>query len=98
MSVNELAAIKAWHVAHRGQRPVEYHVYDLVLALWLFGALGVPAMLMLDWMPAVAVCGLCAFTPTVYVGWRRRLHRQGRVRCDWLDSLIDDSRAPPPAA
>jgi len=30
---------------------------------------------------------LLFMAPSFYVALRRRLHRAGRLRCDWLDSL-----------
>ena len=83
MTLAELQRIKQWHVAHRAARPVEYHLWDGMLTLWLMGWVG--------WIPAVAVgpvwclplCMLGMAAPRLYVGWRLNAHRNQRVRCDW---------------
>ena len=45
--LTELQRIKKWHVAHRGEHPLEYHLWDTVLTLWLMGWVG--------WLPASAL-------------------------------------------
>lgn len=37
MTLTELHRIKLWHVAHRRDRPLEYHLWDAILTLWLMG-------------------------------------------------------------
>ncbi|HET7793490.1 MAG TPA: hypothetical protein VFL64_08900 [Rhizobacter sp.] len=87
MTLDQLHALKLWHVAHKRERPIEYHAWDGVLTVWLIGWMGEPAALIL-WWPGVALgCVLLFFAPTLYVALRRHLHRTGRLRCDWLDSL-----------
>jgi hypothetical protein len=84
MTLDELQRIKMWHVAHRSDHPVEYHLWDLVLMLWLMGWVG--------WVPAYAfdsiwTIPLCLFgmsAPSLYVAWRMRAHRARKLRCDWL--------------
>ncbi|MGY4830048.1 hypothetical protein ACVNIS_15875 [Sphaerotilaceae bacterium SBD11-9] len=87
MTLDQLHAVKLWHVAHKRERPLEYHAWDGVLTIWVMGWMGEPAALIL-WWPGVALgCALLFFAPTLYVALRRKLHRAGRLRCDWLDSL-----------
>lgn len=84
MSLTELQRIKQWHVAHRADHPVEYHLWDAMLTLWLMGWVG--------WIPAFAfgalwatpLCMAAMFAPTLYVTWRLKAHRARRLRCDWL--------------
>jgi hypothetical protein len=84
MKLAELQRIKRWHVAHRGDHPVEYHLWDAVLTLWVMGWVG--------WLPAYAfeqlwglpLCALAAAAPSLYVGWRLKAHRAHKLRCDWL--------------
>ena len=92
MTLDQLAAMKAWHVAHRRQSPVEFHVCDAVLTLWLLGWTGVPAALLLDQPWALLGCLLGFLTPGRYLRLRRRLHLRQRLRCDWLDALPRPSR------
>ena len=40
MSINELQRIKQWHVAHRHDHPLEYHLWDLMLIGWVMGLIG----------------------------------------------------------
>jgi hypothetical protein len=87
MTLHQLHAVKLWHVAHKLESPIEFHVWDSVLTAWVMGWMGEPAALLLQWHGLAVICALLFFAPSLYVGWRRRLHRAGRVRCDWLDSL-----------
>lgn len=83
MTLNEMQRIKQWHVAHRTDHPLEYHVWDGVLTLWVMGWVG--------WLPAytfhqlwvLPLCLLAIATPGLYRGWRVRAHQQARLRCDW---------------
>lgn len=84
MHLSELQRIKQWHVAHRADHPVEYHLWDAMLTLWVMGWVG--------WLPAMAfeavwatpLCAIAMFAPSLYVSWRVRAHRQQRLRCDWV--------------
>jgi hypothetical protein len=87
MTLQQLHAIKLWHVAHKPESPIEYHAWDSVLTAWVLGWMGEPAALLLRW-PSLAVgCLLLFMAPSAYVALRRKLHGSGRVRCDWLSSL-----------
>ena len=46
MKLAELQRIKQWHVAHRAEHPLEYHLWDAMLTLWVMGWVG--------WLPAYA--------------------------------------------
>ncbi len=84
MTLNELQRIKLWHVAHRVEHPLEYHLWDAVLTVWLVGWVG--------WLPAFAfeqvwtmpLCVLAMASPSIYVTWRRRAHCARKLRCDWI--------------
>lgn len=84
MTITELQRIKQWHVAHRADHPVEYHLWDMMLTLWVMGWVG--------WLPAWAfeqlwstpLCVLSTLAPSLYAAWRQRAHRQHKLRCDWL--------------
>lgn len=85
MTLNELHRIKLWHVKHRAEHPLEYHLWDWVLTFWLMGWVG--------WLPTFAfgapwcapLCVAGMFAPHLYVRWRQTAHRNHRVRCDWLN-------------
>ncbi|MBL8387917.1 MAG: hypothetical protein JNK17_06875 [Hydrogenophaga sp.] len=84
MTLNELQRIKRWHVDHREDHPLEYHLWDGMLTLWIMGWLGwLPAVAM-DAMWALPLCALGMLVPRIYVGWRERAHAARRLRCDWL--------------
>lgn len=87
MTLDQLHAVKQWHVSHRPLQPVEYHAWDTVLTLWVMGWMGLPAALILHVAAAVVACIVLCFVPGGYVRLRRRLHRANRLRCDWLGSL-----------
>jgi hypothetical protein len=84
MTLNDLQRIKQWHVAHRSDHPVEYHLWDAMLTLWVMGWVG--------WLPAFAfgalwaapLCMTAMFAPTLYVTWRVKAHRSHKLRCDWV--------------
>jgi hypothetical protein len=84
MKLAELQRIKQWHVAHRAEHPLEYHLWDAMLTLWVMGWVG--------WLPAYAfeqfwsmpLCVLAMAAPSMYVAWRSRAHRAHKLRCDWL--------------
>jgi hypothetical protein len=84
MQLSELQRIKQWHVNHRSDHPVEYHLWDGMLTIWLMGWVG--------WLPTFAfgavwaapLCMAAMFVPSMYVAWRERAHSQRRLRCDWL--------------
>lgn len=86
LTLAELQRIKQWHVAHRAEHPLEYHLWDMVLTLWLLGWMGYLPALALDDLWAVPLCVLGTFVPTLYVSWREKAHLARRVRCDWLNS------------
>ncbi len=87
LTLADLQRVKKWHLAQQATHPLEYHVWDAVLSLWLMGWIG--------WLPAIAfdaawlfpLCGLGMLMPRLYVRFRARTHRAGRLRCDWLDQL-----------
>lgn len=84
MQLTELHRIKQWQVAHRKTQPLENEAWDLVLMAWVMGWVG--------WVPAYAfgalwatpLCLLGMAAPGLYCAWRARMHRLGRLRCDWL--------------
>jgi hypothetical protein len=84
MTLNQLHSLKAWHLRHGSAKRVEWQLWEAVLTLWLLGWAGIPAALLAGaaWMP-LACMGLIAL-PSAYVLLRSRLHRQRRLRCDWL--------------
>ena len=92
MALLQLHMLKRWHVAHKREHPVEYHAYDAVLTAWMMGWIGTPAALLLSdpWM--LAASGLACMAPGFYVVLRERMHRAGKLRCDWLDAIPEPQR------
>jgi len=86
MTLQQMTVLKRWHVLHRRHRPVEFHTWDTVLTLWMIGWLGIPAELILWQLYGLFACAALLFAPGAYVTLRRRLHRSGRLRCDWLEA------------
>ena len=84
MTLDELHRIKQWHVAHRGDHPLEYHLWDAMLTLWMMGWVGWLPAFAFDALWATPLCLLAMSAPTLYVSWRSRAHRAQRLRCDWL--------------
>lgn len=86
MTLKQISVLKRWHVLHRRDRPVEFHAWDTVLTFWLIGWIGMPAELVLSQLYGLVACGVLLLSPGAYVALRRRLHRRGRLRCDWLEA------------
>jgi hypothetical protein len=84
MTLDELQRIKQWHVDHRSDHPVEYHLWDAMLTLWLMGWVGWLPAFAFEAMWAAPLCMTAMFAPTLYVTWRCRAHRAQRLRCDWI--------------
>jgi hypothetical protein len=87
MTLRQMSMLKRWHVLHRDRLPVEYHVWDAMLTLWLIGWMGVPPGLLLHWTWGIGACIAMFFAPPAYVWLRTRLHRSGALRCEWLPVL-----------
>lgn len=85
MTLDQFHALKLWHTSH--PRPLERNLWDAVLTLWMMGWAGIPAFLLLAEPLAVAACVAAIFLPHRYVAWRRTMHQQGRLRCDWITVL-----------
>ena len=86
MTLSQFQALKLWHAHHRGH-PLEKGAWDTVLTLWMMGWVGLPAALLLGIGWAQVACLAALFLPGGYVSWRARLHRRGRLRCDWIVAL-----------
>jgi len=84
MTLNELQRIKQWHVAHKRDHPLEYHLWDGMLTLWLMGWVGYLPALAFGQFWCLPLCLAGTLMPTVYVAWRMRAHRARRLRCDWV--------------
>jgi hypothetical protein len=87
MTLDQFQDLKLWHARHAGDRPLEGHVWNAVLTLWLVGWVGTPAAWLLQ-QDLLAAAGLVLlFLPGIYVATRRRLHRRHLLRCDWITAL-----------
>ena len=84
MTLDDLQRIKQWHVQHRGDHPVEYHLWDVMLMLWVMGWVGWLPTFAFDALWAAPLCVAAMFAPSLYVAWRDRAQRAMRLRCDWL--------------
>ncbi len=87
MTLRQLSAIKRWHLLHHKGASVEIRIWDLVLMCWLVGWIGTLPSVLLSSGGGFTACMLLFMTPRGYVRLRRRLHRRGLLRCDWLTSL-----------
>jgi hypothetical protein len=84
MSLAELQRIKQWHLRHRSDHPVENHLWDMMLTLWLAGWVGWIPAFAFDALWAAPVLAIAMSAPALYAGWRLRAHRARRLRCDWM--------------
>ena len=86
MTLQQFHSLKDWHHGH-GRHPVEKNIWDTVLTVWLMGWVGAPTAFLLHAGWAEAACLSVMFLPGLYVALRRRLHRAGWLRCDWISAL-----------
>jgi hypothetical protein len=87
LTLDQFHDLKVWHSRHAGDRPLEGHVWNGVLTLWLIGWVGAPAAWLIG-LDALALAGLVLLPlPTLYVTVRRTLHRRRLLRCDWIAAL-----------
>jgi hypothetical protein len=84
MKLTELQRIKQWHVAHRQDHPLEYHLWDAMLTLWLMGWVGWLPAFAFDQLWSAPLCLLASSAPSFYVALRLKAHQACRLRCDWL--------------
>jgi hypothetical protein len=83
MKVQQLASIAAWMNSHRHRQPMEYHIYTMVLTLWLMALIGLPVSIALNPL-LLFVCAAGVILPDAYFSLRARLHMRQKLRCDWL--------------
>lgn len=87
MNLAVLQRIKQWHVCHRHDHPVEYHLFDAMLTLWLMGWVGWLPTFMFDAAWAIPLCVVAMASPSIYVTWRIKAHKARRLRCDWATAV-----------
>ena len=67
---------------------MEGHVWTAILTLWMVGWVGAPTAWLLQWdLAALGAALLGASRRAATSAWRDRLHRRGRLRCDWIALL-----------
>jgi hypothetical protein len=83
MDIDCMQRIKRWLMSHR-DHPVECHMWDAMVTLWLMGWVGWIPALAFDalWFAPLLFLGMA--TPRLYVAWRAKAHRERRLRCDWI--------------
>ena len=84
MTLDQFHDLKIWHQRHWRDQPLEKHVWDVVLTLWVAGWVGAPTAILVHAGWALAGCAFLYFLPGAYVRARFGLARAGVVRCDWL--------------
>jgi hypothetical protein len=84
MTLAQFQDLRDWHLRHQHDQPLEGQVWTIILTLWMVGWVGTPTAWLLQWDLAALFAALLVFAPGRYVAWRERLHRRGRLRCDWV--------------
>jgi hypothetical protein len=87
ISIKQLQRIKKWHVAHKADHPIDYHLFDTFLTMWVIGMVGWIPALVADAAWVLPFCLASFLSLKTYIGWRMAAHQQLRLRCDWLDQL-----------
>ena len=86
MTLQQYHSLKQWHTHHRNH-PLEKNIWEMVLTLWMCGWVGGAAAFVLSAPLASIGCLALLFLPTAYVRLRAKLHRQHRLRCDWIGAV-----------
>ncbi len=87
MTLDQMASLRRWHLMHRNVHRVEHRIWDLLTTLWMAGWAGLPVTMLLAEELTPWLCVGLTVVPSAYVALRIRLHRRGRLRCDWLAAL-----------
>ncbi|MBT9491520.1 MAG: hypothetical protein IV107_04075 [Paucibacter sp.] len=87
MTLIQLTQIKRWLFLHGRRHPLELCAWDMVLTAWVLGWVALPALLLIHAWSLLPLCPAGFLLPGFYASWRIRLHRSGRLRCDWLTAL-----------
>lgn len=87
LSLNTLQSVKKWHVEHRADHPLELHLFDAVLTVWVMSWFAWLPLFILEfeWLIPISLLGL--MLPNLYIGWRIKAHIQHRLRCDWINLM-----------
>jgi hypothetical protein len=85
VSLNTLQRVKKWHVTHQAVHPLELHVLDTVLTVWMMSWFAwLPLFIFeYEWLIPFSLMGL--MLPNLYIAWRVKAHVQRRLRCDWVN-------------
>lgn len=86
MTLQQLSAVRRWHISHHRQGSLECQAWDIVLTCWVLGWIGELPATVLAPVPGTLLCVGLFLAPSVYVHLRRQLHQRGHLRCDWLAS------------
>jgi hypothetical protein len=87
MTLQQFCELRAWHLRQGRRHPVEKHLWDMVLTVWLAGWVGAPSAFLLHAGWAGVGCFGAVLVPGGYVALRRWLHRKHWLRCDWIVAL-----------
>jgi hypothetical protein len=87
MTLNQYQSLNLWHTHHSRERPFEKNAWEAIVTLWVMGWVGGVVTLLLGLPMAGLLCLALVFLPGAYVSWRVRMHKAGRLRCDWLTAL-----------
>lgn len=85
LSQNTLQGVKKWHIANQAEHPLELHLLDAVLTIWVMSWFAwMPLVIFeFEWLIPISLLGL--MLPNLYIGWRIKAHTQHRLRCDWIN-------------
>lgn len=86
MTLEQHEHLRRWY-RHHGGHAIEYAVWNLVVTFWLAAWVGEPIAWLLRWDGTALATLPLLFAPGAYVRLRLRLHRHGRLRCDWAGAL-----------
>jgi hypothetical protein len=86
MQLRELEAIRHNMLRLKHSHPVEYHLWDAILTVWLMAWVGNLGIIVLELWELATLAVPATLLPSCYLRWRRRAHTKRQLRCDWLPS------------
>ena len=84
MTLDHYAQVKHWMLLHAAQHPVELAIWNLVMTCWVLSWMGLAPIVLTQAWRLLPVSLAAWLLPSAYARGRARLHRRGRLRCDWL--------------
>lgn len=84
MTLDQLTSVRRWLLTHHRAHSLECRLWNALLTGWVMGTMGTAVAVVLGTRWGLLTSLALHLAPGGYVRLRARLHRHGRLRCDWL--------------